>query len=243
MKAELHSHILPGLDDGPDSIKESLRMCKAYEENGVKRVVATPHFCVPKFKVNVSVVKNRLQRLRDGCEEAGIDIELRAGAEVRLTPELLTLFQEGELLTLAGQGRHLLVEFPPDVAPPIKDLVFQLGVRGVTVVIAHPERNREFSADPDLLEELINGGCLVQICIGSLLGDFGGKAKKAAGKYLKNGFVHLVAGDAHGYEDGYWPDLNKGMKVLSSLVGEEEAKIIAEDNPLSIFRGEEITAG
>lgn len=238
---ELHTHILPGLDDGPDDIDESLRMCGRYAELGFKKVVATPHMCHPAHNPDVDSIQKAVENLTTECRQRSIPLEILTGAEVRLTPELLDMLDDGELLTLADEGRYLILEFPPRVAPPIEELIFQLGLRDVTVILCHPERNLQLRDDPDRIADLIRRGCLMQMSIGSIVGDFGRGARKAVGTLLDKELFHLACGDAHGARDGYWPDYRHCVEELIRLGGSGRAKRILVENPRRVIEGQNLS--
>ena len=243
LEADLHCHILPGLDDGATDFEQAVQMCRLYAQQGTKTIVATPHMCHPTYDAPVCLAREQVGRLAEACVAESIDLSVLPGAEVRLTPELLEYLEDQRLLTLADGSTYLLLELPPRVVPPIEDLLFQLGLRGITVVLAHPERNRVLARDTRRLRGLVERGCLVQICVGSVLGDFGRSARRAAFDYLRGGLVHVVAGDAHGPEAGYWPDFQGGIQEIAAHVGLEKTRELIAKNPARIAKGENVEAG
>ena len=238
---DIHIHILPGLDDGPRVMDESLRMCELCVEESVAAIVATPHMCDARYAVCAADVRNGVMELSHACRERGIDVEILPGGDVRLQPELLQHLESGQVLTLADTGRYLLLELPTEVVPPIEGLVFELAVRGITVILSHPERNLEFCRDPDRLGELVEGGCLAQVTGDSLLGRFGRTPRRTAEKFINAGLVHVVASDAHSPTDRR-PGLGKVFGKLRKSVGEDVARRLLCDNPQRIVHGESLVA-
>ena len=145
---DLHCHILPGLDDGPDTLDESLVMCVLSERQGVTAIVATPHMGDPWYPVTCDDVRRGAKELSAACRGRGLKLDILPGGEVRLQPELAETVRAGKVLTLADTGRYLLLELPPYVAPRIEGLVFELRVSGVTPILSHPERNSELCRKP-----------------------------------------------------------------------------------------------
>ena len=234
---DIHAHVLPGLDDGPRTLNDSVRMCEMYVAQGVSTVVATPHMCDPRFAVSPRDVRRGVEELSRACLQRGLDLQILPGGDVRLEPELLEAYDRGRVLTLADTGKYLLLELPLQSAPRIEGLIFELGVRGVTVVLSHPERNLGLARKPARLAELVNTGCLAQVTAGSFFGDFGAAVTRLAQGFLKAGLVHVVASDAHS-PHARRPDLRRTRDLLAATVGEEAARDLLERNPRSIVRGE-----
>lgn len=238
---DIHSHLLPGLDDGASSMDESLRMCELYVAQGVATVVATPHMGDPRFAVTPDDVREGVQELSSACRRRGLELEILPGGDVRLEPELLSALDKGELLTLADTGKYLLLELPLQTAPRIEAFIFQLSVRGITPVLSHPERNMELWRKPHRLAEFVTQGCLVQITAESLLGGFGAVVRQAGERFLRAGLVHVVASDAHSAR-GRAPELRRTAEVLTSMMGEEKAREVLQSNPADIARGEPLSS-
>ena len=236
---DIHAHILPGLDDGPRTADEALRMCELSVEQGVAVVVATPHMCDPRYPVTVEDVRNGVKELSRACRERGLDLQILPGADVRLQPELLSTLRAGEVLTLAETGKYILLEMPPEIVPPLKGLTFELAIQEVTPIISHPERNLDFCRHPARLAELVDSGCLVQVTGDSLLGRFGRAPRRAAEMFLKSGLVHVVASDAHSAFDRQ-PNLGSVAELLSAIRGEDVARTLLHTNPGKIVRGESL---
>lgn len=234
---DIHSHLLPGLDDGAHTMDESLRMCELYVAQGVSTVVATPHMCDPRYRVTPDDVRHGVEELSAACQRRGVDLKVLPGGDVRLEPELVDTLDAGKVLTLAETGKYLLLELPLQTAPRIEGLVFELEVRGVTPILSHPERNIELWRKPHRLTEFVDRGCLVQITASSLFGSFGPAPKQAAERFLRAGLVHVVASDAHS-SGGRRPELRRAAGLLTSMMGEDTARKLLQTNPARIVQGE-----
>jgi protein-tyrosine phosphatase len=193
---DLHCHILPGIDDGPSTISESLELARAAAATGVRTIVATSH--VSWHYPNDSATILRLtEELNDRLCEEGASIDVRAGAEIAIgsVPEL----DERELLRMRlGGGRWLLLEPPfSPAATGFAAVVADLQRHGHRIVLAHPERCPAFHRDPEALHTLVSMGVLTSITAGSLVGRFGAQVRRFAMSMFNQGWVHNVASDAH----------------------------------------------
>lgn len=226
---DLHAHLLPGLDDGPEELAASLEMARAYVALGFRGVVATPHFYPGLYEPAKEEITEKLAQLKAALAKEEIPLEVFPGAEYLLTPELPERFARGELLTLAG-SRYLLVELPWGSFPPYTfEVIFALFLKGVTPVLAHPERHGFLLARPALLEELSQKGVLLQLTAGSITGLFGEEEKRTARRLLKEGKVHFVASDAHG--------VGKRLKAAAEAAKLVDRKLLSH-NPWAVVKDE-----
>ncbi len=236
---DIHSHVLPGLDDGPRSMDESLQMCELYVAQGVATVVATPHMCNGLFdEVTAEMVKHGAEGLAEACRKRGLELAIIPGGEVHLQPELVKMLDAGAELTLGDSGRYMLLELPNQIVPRIERLVFELALRGITPVLAHPAHNMDFRRSPGRLAELVECGCLVQVSADCLLGAFGRAARRAAERFVRSDLVHVVASDAHSASGRRRPQFDDAAQLLGGMVGEDRACRLLCTNPASIVRGE-----
>jgi len=232
---DIHAHLLPGLDDGPKSMEEALRMCRAYLANGVRAVVATPHMADYRYAVTPQDVRDGVRNLRRLCEQESICLQILPGADVRLQPEVVEDLDAERILTLADAGRFLLLELPPQALPPMESLLPRLREREVAPILTHPERHPILADKPRHLRRLVEGGCLVQITGNSLLGDFGRGARRAAERFLKLDLVHAVASDAHAPEGERCPNFAPVAQRLHALVGAERTRQLLCDRPAAML--------
>lgn len=198
---DIHSHLLPGIDDGPQQLEDAVAMALAYVADGVTHVVATPHVFPGRYENVRSSIHTEYTRFAAALARLNIPLQLSFAGEVRLTPEALDLLAQGELPYLdgpEGKLKALLLEMPDGQVPLGADqFVNLLRRQGITPVIAHPERNRGVMERPDRMHPFVEAGCQLQLTAGSLLGEFGRKAQSTAQKLLDAGWVHVVASDAH----------------------------------------------
>lgn len=194
---DLHCHVLPGIDDGPDTVEESLALARGAAAGGVRAIVATPHASA-RYPNRAQEIARLVAELDLRLRAESIAVELYKGAEIALThlPEL----DAGERARMRlGAGPWLLLEPPfAEVVVGIDRAVAQLQDEGHRVVLAHPERCPAFHRDPELLRALVRDGALTSITAGSLAGRFGKAVRGFANRLVEQGLVHNVASDAHG---------------------------------------------
>ena len=194
---DLHSHLLPGIDDGPRTLEESVEMARAMAADGVTLVAATPHVR-DDYPTAVGVVEDGVRTLRAALADAGIAIEVRTGGEVAVDWADRADVEELRGFGLGGNPGVILVEFPYLGWPLEVGMVCnRLLGEGLTPILAHPERNDRVQAQPERLEDLVARGVLVQLTASSVTGRRGSRSQKAAEHLLEAGLAHLVASDSH----------------------------------------------
>ena len=194
---DLHSHVLPGLDDGAADLAESVELARALAESGVRVLAATPHVR-NDYPTRPELMRAALALVREAVDEAGIDLVLVSGGEICLDQLGVLDLDTLRAFALGANSRFLLVEFPYDDFPPhLADSVQALHDRGLVAILAHPERNAVVQAAPQRLVGLVETGALIQVTAGSLTGAFGNSAAVAARSLLETGLAQLVASDSH----------------------------------------------
>lgn len=236
---DIHTHIIPGVDDGSESIRMSLGMLALSAESGITDVVATPHCNIPGEADNYVSMElyTALLNLRNEAERAGILVRVLRGMEVFATPELPDLIRERKVWSLNGT-HYLLMEFAFDEDPAFcKSLLETLRKMGVRPVVAHPERYFFIQDDPQIAYEWCTTGCALQVNKGSLLGRFGQGPERTARLLVDHGLAACVASDAHSdyQRSTYMAELSR---LLERDYGEDFRDLLMELNPGRILRGE-----
>jgi protein-tyrosine phosphatase len=194
---DLHTHILPGIDDGAATIEESLELARRLAASGVRVVAATPHRS-DAYSTTVQMLKRELAVVRAALLDAEIELELVSGAEVALDQLDTLTDRDLTAFTLGAAGRFLLLEFPYEGWPVgLPTRITELAARGISVVLAHPERNLQVQAAPQRLAGLVDCGALVQLNAGSLLRGNASHVTATARSLLDSGLVHLIGSDSH----------------------------------------------
>ncbi|WNR43774.1 tyrosine-protein phosphatase [Paenibacillus roseipurpureus] len=197
MLIDTHCHILPWLDDGAESMQEAIAMAKCAAKEGIRTIVATPHYGDGKYDNPAELVDLAVHQLNAELEKQEVPVQILPGQEVRVYKELLDDLEAGYIQTL-NKSQYLLLEMPHSGIPDyFDDLLYEIHVLGLTVIIAHPERNTELMKNPRRLHYLIEQGCLSQVTSQSITGLFGRKIQKFAIHLCKRNMVHLIASDAH----------------------------------------------
>jgi protein-tyrosine phosphatase len=193
---DIHSHILPGVDDGAQTVEDTINMAKLAVEEGITKIIATPHQN-GKYINKKQDILERVVELNRLLQRENIPLEVLPGQETRIYGELLEDFEKGDILTL-NQTNYLFIELPSGHVPRYTEkLLFDVQLRGLTPIIVHPERNAEIMASPDILLNLVKKGSLTQITAGSLTGHFGKKIQKFTNQLIEAQLTHLIASDVH----------------------------------------------
>jgi protein-tyrosine phosphatase len=236
---DLHCHLLPGIDDGPETLEEALGMAHIAVANGIKTAYVTPHLHPGRWENDLPKIAAATEAYRAAVAQAGIPLEIGFAAEVRLDYEILPLVEAGRvpfLGTLEGY-RVMLLEFPHSHVPVGADkFVAWLIEHNIRPMIAHPERNKELMRDPTRLEPFVRSGCLLQVTADSVTGGFGEVCALRAREFLKHGWVSVLASDAHDRVDRP-PRIAPGRDAAAKIVGDEEALRMTHGTPLRIVRG------
>ncbi|MGF2941306.1 tyrosine-protein phosphatase [Enterococcus xiangfangensis] len=195
---DLHCHILPGLDDGAQTLADSLAMVEKAIDQGITHIMCTPHHTNGEYNNPAKKVISAVETLQQAIDQRGWEMTLFEGQEVRLTEQLLAGIERQEILFIDEKKTYLLVEFPANEVPPYSEwLFYQLLIRGHIPVLAHPERNAVFCKDPNKLIPFLEMGVLTQLTAPSIVGVFGKKIQKTAKKMLEHQMLHTVVSDAH----------------------------------------------
>jgi len=237
---DLHVHILPGLDDGPERMDDAVRMGRIAVEAGTSIIAATPHMFDGQYNVSAEQVREGVCALQNELDRQGIPLRVLPGGDVHGQVDLADHLRAGEVMTLADAGKYLLVELSSQVVPPhTANMLFALQMSGVTPIITHPERNLEIQRAPDLLLPFLASGNLVQVTAASLTGNFGPDAEHCAKELIIRRMAHLVASDAH-LPRGRPPGLRRARSVVEDLLDRDIAATLFDKHPQSILAGQPI---
>lgn len=217
-------------------------MARIAAREGIRATIATPHQ-LGKYEQNAGEdLRRRTQQLVEFLEREEISLRVLPGADVRIAPELVYTIQQGDVLTLAGQGKHVLLELPHELYFSLNPLLKELDRAGMTGILSHPERNRGLLSQRDLLLELVDAGCLMQITAGSITGTFGRPSQELAAWMLHHGLVHFVATDAHGAKTRR-PLMRRAFDQIVASCGLPTAVELLCRNPARVVDGLPVLAG
>lgn len=241
MFADIHSHILPGLDDGAKDMEESIQMARQAVQQGITHMLATPHHRNGTFTNEPERIYSQTAELNAALRDKEVPLRIVPGMELHLHGEILNDMQDmaNHLVPLARHN-YLLIELPYAYIPHFTEAVFyRIQLMGYIPVLAHPERNTEFKRHPNRLFDLINRGALVQVTAGSLTGQFGRKSKHFTLDLMKHHLVHFVASDTHNTTTRACV-LGDAHQVIERQFSKEYSRYLI-DNAIHVLRGEEFS--
>lgn len=195
---DVHSHLLPNIDDGSSSLEASIQLARVAVMEGITHSLVTPHHMDGQYINHAADVINLTAVFQTELDRLAIPLTVFPAQEVRLTSEVLTALDAGDILTTDTQGRFLLVELPANEVPLYtSDILFQLQQRGIMPVIVHPERNRRLMQEPRLLYDLVAQGAYTQVTASSYVGVFGKAVMAFSEDIIRHGLAQIIASDAH----------------------------------------------
>lgn len=231
---DLHSHILPGLDDGSPNLAESLEMARLAVADGTTHMACTPHVMPGVYRNRTANIVIALERLEYALREAAIPLTLYVGADVHIAPDLQGQLSSGNIPTL-NRSRYFLFEPPHHILPPrLEDFALGLIKVGYVPIITHPERLTWIKSNYDVIERLNAAGCLIQLTADSIIGAFGRTALYYSEKLLDEGRVDIVASDAHS-STRRRPGLSQAAATVAKRCGEDEAYGMMLSRPREIL--------
>lgn len=239
---DIHCHLLPGIDDGAKDLEESLAMARLAVADGISTVVCTPHQCGNYSCNQTDTIRCSVDTLQDALHQAQIPLKILPGADVRIESDLVAELRADQILSLADQKCHVLLELPHELYFPLEKLHRHLKAEGVTGILSHPERNQGLLNQPDLIKPLVEQGLLMQLTAGSLVGTFGEQVQKFSDYLIRNGLIHFISTDAHGPKRRR-PLLSRAFERAARLVGEKTAIELCHDNPLCVVKGHQVPDG
>ncbi len=242
MLIDIHAHVLPGIDDGPDTFGKAMVMLRQAQESGITKIVATPHFLKETINEKTEYLKPEniyyhINLLMGYVQEENLNIDVLPGSEVYFYPTLGRDLNNG-LITTINNSRYLLIEFPSRYIPDnCVNVFYDLYHLGYKPIICHPERNLEIMENPNILFDFITSDwALAQVNSSSLLGVYGSRVKKTAELLVKNQLVQLIASDCHSI-DKRKPSLKEGLKQVDNLTGNAGYLI---ENSLKVIENEKV---
>ncbi|MDD3818405.1 MAG: hypothetical protein PHG41_00980 [Actinomycetota bacterium] len=242
MFTDIHTHILPGVDDGCKNLSESLELIKSELENDVKKIVLTPHFnCDGDNFLNRETFLAKIKELKSCVKKNNIEIDIFPGMEIKASFKILDFLNNKDyLLTLSGKKKYILIELPFTHLPyDLIELLFKIKLYGLIPILAHPERNEVIRKELNFLRKIKDEGSLIQVNNSSLIKRSHPESYKCAVKMLKVGIVDVIASDCH-YMEGRFSNFEIAYNTLKKIAGRDEANRIAIVNPDKILKNEDI---
>ncbi len=237
---DIHSHILPDVDDGARTLDEALEMARIAAADGIQQMCCTPHmFNGISDNPEPAEILDRVNVFQEAIGAEGLRV--LPGNEVHVSHEIAEQAATNRVTKLNAKN-YMLVEFPSMTVPiGVEELFYRLQVNGVRPILVHPERNSQLQARPSLVAGFVERGVYVQVTAMSVTGEFGPAAKACAESLLRHNCVHFLATDAHRTERRA-PILSRGRDAAAAIVGQEKALKLVWDNPLAVVTGGVIQA-
>lgn len=231
---DIHCHIIPSVDDGADTREEAVRMLRMEYRQGVRKIIATPHFRRRMFETPLEQIKEQFEILKEDAAGVAGDLELYLGCEFHTNKEMVEMLRTGQIMTMAG-SRYVLTEFSgSSEGSYIRERLYSLLSHGYRPIVAHVERYEAMRKNFSLAEEIADMGAFIQVNADSILGKDGFGAKRYCGKLLKAGLVHFAGSDCHGSSRRI-SRIGEAYDYVSRKVGKIYADRIFIENPQKIL--------
>lgn len=234
---DIHSHFLPGIDDGAKSWDDSLAMANQAVAEGIRLAVMTPHQLGNYAATQGDSIRKLTSEFQRLLVQHAIPLQVLPGADVRIDSDMIERLKSGDCLTIGDTGRYVLLELPHELYQPLEPVLDSLAKIGMIGVLSHPERNQGILRNPNVLAGLIERGCLMQLTADSVAGTFGSAPQTLSDMMLRNGWVHAIATDAHSPRSRR-PRMKAAYSRVVELCGKAYADAICCAIPNAIAWGE-----
>ena len=227
---DMHTHILPNIDDGSESMEETIKMLKEAKEVGFTDIITTSHYIENSYDITKRERKNIINEIKSKLDIENINIKLYNGAEAYISNNIYELIEKEELPTL-NNSKYLLMELPMNnKVLYLENVIYSLESKGITTIIAHPERYSYVQKDIKFVEELVERGVLFQANYGSIIGKYGNDTSKCVKKLLKKKLIHFLGTDTH-KSNSIYAQMNIILKKLEKITGKEYLELLSVINP------------
>lgn len=231
---DIHSHILPSLDDGAETLEEAVAMASLAAQSGIYHIVASSHGNY--YPYTMEEYRDSFSRLQSTLKEREIPVKLYSGMEIFMDEQAVSMIEKGQLLPV-NSTNNLLIEFPFEENPEkVCKYIANLQRKKYNIILAHPERFAFIQKDPELAYYLEETGCILQVNKGSILGEFGEKCRKLVLQMMNDNIVKVIATDAH--DTGYRsPSAQNLLRFLKKNYSSMEIHLWLSENPSRILKG------
>ena len=236
---DVHTHIIPNIDDGSRSVEETFNLIQEAEEAGFTDIILTPHYITNYYETPGSEVKFWTESLQNIINQKGIEVQLHSGMEIYIFEELGELLRNGQIITLANSN-YALIEFPMNTTMRnVEQILFVVRNMGYKVIIAHPERYKCIQDNTEYAMQLVEEGCLLQANYGSIVDIYGKEAKKTLKQLLKMDLISFMGTDTH-KEGTIYKSIPQILKKLKKVISEEKLYEITTKNPRKILNNQDL---
>ena len=236
---DMHSHILPSIDDGATSVDEAFKLINEAKIAGFDAIVLTSHYIEGYYEADIDKREILAKSLQDNLSAKSIDVDLYLGNEIYISENVVNLLKDGKASTINNTS-YVLFELPLNQEPMfIFNVIYEMLQNKLVPILAHPERYAFVQQNPELIYDLIQRGVLMQSNYGSIIGEYGEKAQIIVKKLLENNMVHFLGSDVH-RENTIYPKMPKILSELNKLIGEEKVHELTEINPKLVLQNKRI---
>ena len=236
---DVHSHILPNIDDGSRSIDETFNLIKEAKEAGFEGIICTSHYMENYYETDRPEREVWINAIHENLKNKNIEMNLYLGNEIYMSDNIIKLLEDGKATTM-NDTSYVLFELPLNVEPMnLYDMVYEMQQYKIVPILAHPERYSFVQTDPELIYDLIDKGVLMQSNYGSIVGQYGKKAQMIVQKFLENNMIHMLGTDAH-RQNTIYPKIPEILVELKSLIGEEKLNELTTVNPELVINNKRI---
>ena len=236
---DVHSHILPNIDDGSRSIDETFNLIKEAKEAGFEGIICTSHYMENYYETDRPEREVWINAIHENLKNKNIEMNLYLGNEIYMSDNIIKLLEDGKATTM-NDTSYVLFELPLNVEPMnLYDMVYEMQQYKIVPILAHPERYSFVQTDPELIYDLIDKGELMQANYGSIGGQYGKKAQMIVQKFLENNMIHMLGTDAH-RQNTIYPKIPEILVELKSLIGEEKLNELTTINPELVINNKRI---
>ena len=239
---DLHTHILPGIDDGPSAMNESVEMARLAYDDGTRTLVATPHNRDVNERSSISNVTELANKFREELRVQPLDLKVLLGMENHLEMDTPEQVKNGLSIPIEGTD-YILIELPFEFYPfYAEEVLFRLQIMGLHPIIVHPERTLYIQDNPAILDNLVQKGSLAQITAGSITGAFGKESQKSSVELLRKNLVHIISSDCHTAYGARIPIISEGVVAAAKVIGNEAALNLVHGIPTAIVQNTNVAS-
>lgn len=236
---DLHTHIIPNIDDGSRSIEETFDLIQEAQEAGFDGIILTSHYIENYYETGAYERDIWVKAISDSLKSKGINTNLYLANEIYMSENMMDLLIQGKASTI-NNGSYVLFELPLNIEPlNLYDVIYSLQQNKIVPILAHPERYTFVQKDPDLINDLIEKGVLMQANYGSILGQYGEKAKFFIRKFLENNMIHFLGSDVH-RKNTIYKKIPQALNEIEHIIGREKLKELTTINPKLVLENKRI---
>ncbi len=236
---DIHSHILPNIDDGSRSIEETFNLIKEAKQAGFDGIICTSHYMENYYETNRPEREVWINAIQENLKNKNIEMDLYLGNEIYMSENIIHLLEDGKATTM-NDTSYVLFELPMNAEPMnLYDVVYEMQQYKIVPILAHPERYSFVQTDPELIYDLIEKGVLMQANYGSIIGQYGKKAEMIVKKFLENNMIHLLGSDVH-RQNTIYPKIPEIIAELTGIIGEAKVQELTTINPQLVVQNKRI---